>query len=310
MAKKILELTEDDIKEGIIKKVLVGKSQSQLIIKNYDTSTIEGLNKGLERSEKCANHFSTMLVELREFHIFVINDFLSHTHLKIFDQKYNNYNLNLSDCFCVEDDSLIHFVLDFQKHPDESKKTLLNEPLWKVNAMKSYNDGSNVSDLYVMDKQLLNSCVMEHLFKLEHDSFPSLAAQMLWDLSLIKNSQQDIGRRIEAAFYLGVNNTHFNNYARTSHKQSARAQLTRNEILKDIYNRLRPRKARGEKPEDLWSEFIGYLDNNADHFDQLKEETPNIHNKSTWYLTYFDANGNQRKIKYTTFQRELRNPVS
>jgi hypothetical protein len=83
--------------------------------------------------------------------------------------------------------------------------------------------------------------------------------------------------------------------------------------LAEIFDELKRRKAGGEKPIELWPDFISALDDENRLFDKVKEHKPNPGNAKSWYVTYLtidrdDKGAKERgpeKMKYENYLRRL-----
>jgi hypothetical protein len=83
--------------------------------------------------------------------------------------------------------------------------------------------------------------------------------------------------------------------------------------LAEIFDDLKRRKAGGEKPKELWPDFISALDDENRLFDMVKEHKPNPGNAKSWYVTYLTIDRDDKgakewgpeKMKYENYLRRL-----
>jgi hypothetical protein len=83
--------------------------------------------------------------------------------------------------------------------------------------------------------------------------------------------------------------------------------------LAEIFDELKRRKAGGEKPIELWPDFISALNDENRLFDKVKEHQPNLGNAKSWYVTYYTLDRDYNlakergleKMKYENYSRRL-----
>jgi hypothetical protein len=119
--------------------------------------------------------------------------------------------------------------------------------------------------------------------------------------------------KFNAIYELGVLEQEMSTLKEYGAAQSKIASQERKKGLNELFEKLGKRKAAGEKPKELWPEFISMLRERIETYDQVQEETTNPANPKTWKVSFLilaDKDGDPQKeesMKFERFRKRLSN---
>ena len=292
--------------QGIIEQKVKGRSHSRVLYTTYDGS-LNGVQKWAKRRKDNFQHFQDEIGEVKEICLEILTNFLKKTRLSTINKNYVSSNNFLSDAYYFEDGCLCHFTLNsLSKYIDQSIKFNSAEKHWLTESMERHRKGNPQPSVLELTKVPINDAYLAEVFKLDHDSFEVLAAKMLYDIRIMSDEKQTLDKRLQRAVRFGETKQLFNVYVDISEKQRDKAQKQRKTALNSIYDPLIKRKNNGEKPSELWHDFIGSIEKDTQNFDQVESHMQNKNNKNSWSISFINETDKPEKIKYDSFTRRLR----
>lgn len=147
--------------------------------------------------------------------------------------------------------------------------------------------------------------------RFEVDSKLYLAAKMLSQCEIIQSNSYSQDAKLFAAHELGILFTRFSTLTQNGRTQEKIAKHERKKGLTAIFDKLKAMKNGGQKPRDLWTEFVSMLKEENQTFDRVEESANNPANCKSWSVTFSiipDKDGAGQKeqtISYERFTRRL-----
>lgn len=191
-----------------------------------------------------------------------------------------------------------------------AKKTLANKGYDSSHSFSIFR--GNYFDRESMSNEERDNLKKENLF-IESDSEEADLVNLWQSCEIAANKKNNIEHRLDYAFRAGDYFRRIAVYADYGKSQSKSASQERKKGLNEIFEKLKKRKAAGEKPQELWPEFISMLQERHEIYDQVQEETTNPANSKTWKVSFLiiaDKDGEPQKevvMKFARFRRRLSN---
>ncbi len=138
-----------------------------------------------------------------------------------------------------------------------------------------------------------------------------LARQVIENMEKADDNQSDIEARLLAAYKAGRLYERFNVVKDYSAQQIEIASKERKKGLTAIYDKLKSMKHAGQKPKDLWPEFVSMLKDKNNMFDNVLERAGNHHNCKSRSVTFsilpdhVEGKLKDETITYERFSRRL-----
>ncbi|MCK8103652.1 hypothetical protein [Pseudoalteromonas sp. 2CM36K] len=128
-------------------------------------------------------------------------------------------------------------------------------------------------------------------------------------IALSNSSTED--EKLNATYELGALEQKMSIYGEYGSSQRKVASQERKKGLSEIFEKLRERKTAGEKPKELWYEFVSMLHEKKETYDQVQESTTNLANSKTWKVSFLilanrdDKSPKEEHMTYERFRRRL-----